>query len=309
MKIYQLDTASDFEKLDLCLAIGNFDGIHKGHQEIINKIKEIASNNNLLSSIMSFNPHPRVYFNQINEPFNIYTQSDKINFLERLGLDIFIDFSFDNNLSVLSADDFVTKILIDKLNIKYLVIGSDFKFGKDRKGNFKILEKYAEKNNFNIHLIDPIMLADKSDKYSSSIIRSQIKDGYMEDVTESLGRPWHMHGTIIEGDKRAREINFPTANMIPDQHILPKRGVYCVEVLLEGKKYKGVSNFGLRPTVDGSKLLLETHMFNFSEEIYGKELTVEFLTFIRSEQKFNNFEELTKQINKDINTAKEYHQL
>ena len=118
-----------------------------------------------------------------------------------------------------------------------------------------------------------------------------------------------MHGKIIEGDKRAREINFPTANMIPDQHILPKRGVYCVEVLLEGKKYKGVSNFGLRPTVDGSKLLLETHMFNFSEEIYGKELTVEFLTFIRSEQKFNNFEELTKQINKDINKAKEYHQL
>ena len=153
------------------------------------------------------------------------------------------------------------------------------------------------------------MLTDKSDKYSSSIIRSQIKDGHIEDVAESLGRPWHMHGTIIEGDKRAREINFPTANMIPGQHILPKRGVYCVEALLEGKKYKGVSNFGLRPTVDGSKLLLETHMFNFSEEIYGKELTVEFLTFIRSEQKFNNFEELTTQINKDINKAKEYHQL
>ena len=101
MKIYKLDTESDFEKLDLCLAIGNFDGIHKGHQEIINKIKEIASNNNLSSSIMSFNPHPRVYFNQINEPFNIYTQSDKINFLEKLGLDIFIDFSFDNNLSLI----------------------------------------------------------------------------------------------------------------------------------------------------------------------------------------------------------------
>ena len=309
MKIYKLDTESDFEKLDLCLAIGNFDGIHKGHQEIINKIKEIASYNNLSSSIMSFNPHPRIFFNQIKEPFNIYTQKDKINFLEKLGLDIFIDFSFDNNLSILSADDFVIKILIDKLNIKYLVIGKDFKFGKERKGNFETLEKYVEQKKFDIHLIDPIMLADKSDKYSSSIIRSQIKDGFIKDVEESLGRPWHMHGIIIEGDKRAREINFPTANIKPDQHILPKRGVYCVEVLLEGKKYKGVSNFGLRPTVDGSKLLLETHMFNFSEEIYGKELTVEFLTFIRSEQKFNNFEELTKQINKDINKAKEYHQL
>ena len=152
MKIYKLDTASDFEKLNLCLAIGNFDGIHKGHQEIINKIKEIASNKNLLSSIMSFNPHPRVYFNQIKEPFNIYTQSDKISFLERLGLDIFIDFSFDNNLSILSADDFVNKILIDKLNIKYLVIGTDFKFGKDRKGNFETLEKYVEQKKFLIFI-------------------------------------------------------------------------------------------------------------------------------------------------------------
>ena len=231
MKIYKLDTESAFENSDLCLAIGNFDGLHRGHQEIINKIKDISLNNNLLASIMSFNPHPRIFFNQIKEPFNIYTQKDKINFLEKLGLDIFIDFSFDNNLSILSADDFVIKILIDKLNIKYLVIGKDFKFGKDRKGNFETLEKYVEQKKFDIHLIDPIMLTDKSDKYSSSIIRSQIKDGFIKDVEESLGRPWHMHGTIIEGDKRAREINFPTANIIPDQHILPKRGVYCVYFL------------------------------------------------------------------------------
>ena len=309
MKIYKLDTESAFENSDLCLAIGNFDGLHRGHQEIINKIKDISFNNNLLASIMSFNPHPRIFFNQIKESFNIYTQRDKKKYLEDLGIDLFIDFTFDDNLYKLSADEFITKILIKKLNIKYLVIGTDFKFGKDRKGNFETLEKYVEQKKFDIHLIDPIMLVDKSEKYSSSIIRLQINNGHMEDVMEALGRPWHMHGIIIEGDKRAREINFPTANMIPDQHIFPKRGVYCVEVLLEGKKYKGVSNFGLRPTVDGSKLLLETHMFNFSEEIYGKELTVEFLTFIRSEQKFNNFEELTKQINKDINTAKEYHQL
>ena len=131
----------------------------------------------------------------------------------------------------------------------------------------------------------------------------------MEEVKDALGRPWHMSGTVIEGDRRARQINFPTANILPGKHILPKKGVYCVEVVFEDQKYKGVANFGLRPTVNGNNLLLETHMFNFNKEIYGKELTVEFLTFIRTEQKFNNFEELTEQINKDINKAKKYHQI
>ena len=309
MKIHSLNTESYFNNSNLCLAIGNFDGLHKGHLKIINKLNKISSKNNLLSSVMSFNPHPRIFFNEIVDPFNIYTQTDKLKFLKDLGLDVFIEFSFNNNLSELSADDFITEILINKLQIKYLVIGKDFKFGKDRKGDFKILEKYVLKNNFNTHVIDPVMLNDKSDKYSSSIIRSHINNGKMEEVKNALGRPWHMRGTVIEGDRRARQINFPTANIIPGKHILPKNGVYCVEVVFEDKKYKGVANFGLRPTVDGNNLLLEIHMFNFNREIYGKELTVEFLTFMRSEQKFNNFEALTKQINKDINKAKEYHQL
>ena len=309
MKYFELDTKSYFEEKNLCLAIGNFDGFHKGHIAIINSLKKIANENNQQTAIMSFNPHPREFFDKKNENFNIYTKSDKINFLKKLDIDIYIEFSFNKNLSELSANQFVEDILIDKLDIKNVVVGKDFKFGKDRSGNFNILEKYSKENNFNLHLFESIMLSGSSDKFSSSIIRENIRNGEMEKVKFSLARYWHMSGIIIEGDKKARKINFPTANMTPGKHITPKKGVYCVEVYIKNKKYLGISNFGKRPTVDGSKELLETHIFNFNEEIYGKHLTVQFLTFIRPEQKFTNFDELTVQIKKDIQTAKKFHNI
>ena len=309
MKYFELDTKSQFAEKNLCLAIGNFDGFHKGHIAVLDSLKRIAIDNNQPSAIMSFNPHPREFFDKKNENFNIYSKIDKINFLKKLNIDIYIEFNFDLNLSKLSANKFIEDILLNKLDIKNVVVGKDFKFGKDRTGNYEILKNYSSTNNFNTHLVDSIMLTDNSNKFSSSIIRENIKNGQMENANFALGRFWHMTGKIIEGQKKAREINFPTANMEPKNHILPKKGVYCVEVLYSGKKYLGVSNFGQRPTVDGHKLLLETHIFNFDKEIYGNELTVRFLTFIRSEQKFDNFKLLTNQIKKDIEVAKNYHKI
>ena len=309
MKYFELDTQSQFEEKNLCLAIGNFDGFHKGHISILDSLKKIANQNNLPTAIMSFSPHPREYFENKNENFNIYTKSEKINFLKKYNINIYIEFTFDKNLSELSADQFVKEILINKLNIKNVIVGKDFKFGKNRSGNFQILENYSKENNFDVHLVESVMLSDGSSKFSSSIIRENIKSGEMEKVNFALGRPWHIQGIVIEGDKKAREINFPTANIIPGKHILPRKGVYCVEVCIDNEKYLGVSNFGKRPTVDGSKVLLETHIFNFNKEIYGNELTVRFLTFIRPEQKFANFDELAKQIKKDIETAKRFHKI
>ena len=309
MKYFELDTQSQFEETNLCLAIGNFDGFHKGHISILDSLKKIANQNNLPTAIMSFSPHPREYFENKNENFNIYTKSEKINFLKKYNINIYIEFTFDKNLSELSADQFVKEILINKLNIKNVIVGKDFKFGKNRSGNFQVLENYSKENNFNVHLVESVMLSDGSSKFSSSIIRENIKNAEMEKVNFALGRPWHIHGTVIEGDKKARKINFPTANIIPGKHILPRKGVYCVEVYIDNEKYLGVSNFGKRPTVDGSKVLLETHIFNFNKEIYGNELTVRFLTFIRPEQKFANFDELAKQIKKDIETAKRFHKI
>ena len=309
MKHFKLDTLSKFEEKKLCLAIGNFDGFHKGHQAIIRQVKDISLKKNLSSAIMSFNPHPRTFFNNSNQNFNIYTKEEKLIFLKEFNIDIYIDFEFNINLSQLTPEDFVKNILVDKLNITNLVVGSEFRFGKDRKGNVSTLNDLSKKNNYNVHLVDSIMLKDMSSKYSSSIIRKKITEGKIEDVTNSLGRQWYMKGIVIEGQKKARDINFPTANISPGNHILPKKGVYAVDVFFNNKTYLGISNFGLRPTVDGTKLLLETHLFNFDQEIYGKELTVRFHTFIRPEVKFSNFKELTKQIKKDVEKAKKYHQL
>ena len=309
MKHFKLDTLSKFEEKKLCLAIGNFDGFHKGHQAILRQVKDISLKKNLSSAIMSFNPHPRIFFNNSNQNFNIYTKEEKLIFLKKFNIDIYIDFEFNINLSQLTPEDFVKNILVDKLNITNLVVGSEFRFGKDRKGNVSTLNDLSKKNNYNVHLVDSIMLKDMSSKYSSSIIRKKITEGKIEDVTNSLGRQWYMKGTVIEGQKKARDINFPTANILPSNHILPKKGVYAVDVIFNNKTYLGISNFGLRPTVDGTKLLLETHLFNFDQEIYGKELTVRFHTFIRPEVKFSNFKELTKQIKKDVEKAKKYHQL
>ena len=309
MKYFELDTQSQFEEKNLCLAIGNFDGFHQGHIAIINSLKKIANEKNQFTAIMSFNPHPREFFESKFDNFNIYTKMDKINFLKNFDIDIYIEFTFDKILSELSANQFVENILIDKLDIKNVVVGKDFKFGKDRSGSFEILNDYSKKNNFNVHLVESIMLSDSSDKFSSSTIRENLKNGEIEKANFALGRYWHMTGLVVEGDKRARQINFPTANVIPDKHILPKKGVYCVEVFIQNETYLGISNFGERPTVNGSKLLLETHIFNFNKEIYGNDLTVRFLTFIRPEQKFANFDELTKQIKKDIETAKKFHNI
>ena len=306
MKILKLDTETPFAKDSLCLTIGNFDGFHKGHQEILKILKKTTIEKKLLSVVMSFDPHPRSFFNKDIENFNIYTKKDKLNFLKDFGIDIFINFAFDKKLSEYSSNEFIDEILVKKLNIKNLIVGSDFKFGKDREGNVDILNSFSKIYNYEINLVNAVNIKNKKEKYSSTSIRKDIEDGNFENVSKSLGRYWHMTGKIVEGQKKARKINFPTANMEPDNHILPKKGVYCVEVVYSGKKYFGISNFGVRPTVDGSKLLLETHIFNFDEEIYGKELTVRFLTFIRSEQKFGNFDLLTEQIKKDIEIAKDY---
>ena len=309
MKIYNLNTQSDFNQRKLCLTVGNFDGIHKGHQYIIKKITKLADENKLQSAILSFNPHPKIFFNNSEESFNILTKEKKLNLLKEFGISIYLDFVFDLQLSSLSAEDFIENILVKKLDVQIIVIGEDFRFGKDRTGDLNLLNELSKKYNFKVIVIESIRIQDSNENYSSTNIRGQIKKGLFEKVNFALGCVWQMSGKVVKGDQRAGKMNFPTANIVPPDQILPLKGVYCVNAIINHKKYSGISNFGERPTVDGSKLLLETHIFDFNENIYGKELTVEFLTFIRAERKFENFEKLTEQITKDIITAKTYHKL
>ena len=309
MKLHNLNTNQTFKSQNLCLCIGNFDGIHLGHQHVIKKIIKNSQSNNLKSAIMTFVPHPKIYFKKTDGNFNIITSSHKKNFLKSLGVQNYIEYKFNKTLSNLDAVDFIEKILVKQLSVKKIVVGKDFRFGKDRKGNTALLKKLSSKYKYKLSIIGHVKNKKTNLKFSSSIIRKNINEGSFEKVSQALGRHWFMEGKIIKGNQKARLINFPTANMKPGNHILPKKGVYCVNVTFNGNLYKGIANFGERPTVKGVNLLLETHIFEFNRDIYGKELTVEFLTFIRSEKKFKDFESLTSQIKKDVITAKKYHKI
>ena len=309
MKTYKLNTNCNFDEKDINLTIGNFDGIHLGHRHIIDELIKISKKNNHQSCLLSFLPHPRKFFGNLNENFNIISDDYKKKILNKLGLDIYIDFEFNSSLASLSPENFINEILCEKLKIKSIIVGEDFRYGKDRKGDLGLLNSKSKELLFDLKIIKPILDNNNKQKYSSSIIRENLKNGKLELVNEALGRNWSMIGKVIIGDMRARKINFPTANFEPSHHILPLKGVYNVCAIVEGNKYKGIANFGERPTVDGKKILLETHIFDFNEDIYGKELTVEFLTFIRHERKFDDFQKLTEQINKDIQTSRNYHNI
>ena len=258
---------------------------------------------------MTFVPHPKVYFKKTDSNFNIITNNYKKNFLNSLGVENYIEYKFNKTLSNLDAVDFIEKILVKQLRVKKIIVGKDFRFGKNRKGDTSLLKKLSSKHSYKLSIIGHVKNKKTNLKFSSSIIRKNINEGSFEKVSQALGRNWFMEGKIIKGNQKARLINFPTANMKPGNHILPKKGVYCVNVTFSGNLYKGIANFGERPTVKGVNLLLETHIFDFNRDIYGKELTVEFLTFIRSEKKFKDFKSLTSQIKKDVITAKKYHKI
>ena len=309
MKLHNLNTKKDFKTQNLCLCIGNFDGIHLGHQHVIKKIINNSRSDNLKSAIMTFVPHPKIFFKRTDNNFNIITNDYKKNFLESLGVENYIEYKFNKTLSNLEAINFIEKILVKQLHVKKIIVGKDFRFGKDRKGDTALLKKLSNKYHYKLSIISHIKNKKTNLKFSSSLIRKNINKGSFEKVSEALGRNWFMQGKIIKGDQKARLINFPTANMKPGNHILPKKGVYCVNIVFQANLYRGIANFGERPTVKGVNLLLETHIFDFNGDIYGKELTVEFLTFIRPEKKFKDFKSLTNQIQKDVIKAKKYHKI
>ena len=307
MQIHNIKLNSQIDVLNINLAIGNFDGVHLGHQKIIDDLIKYSRINSCPSAILSFKPHPRQFFSNEYRNFQITSEENKIYLLNKQGIDHYFSLEFNENIASLPPKDFITKILIEKFNIKHLVIGYDFKFGKDREGNASLLQEQSKILGFDINIIKPIKSIQNSDVYSSSIIREFIRDGNMEKAKLFLGRNWSMQGTVIKGDRRATAMNFPTANLVPGELIHPKKGVYAIRARCIDKWSNGVANFGERPTVDGKRLLLEAHLFEFNQDIYGKELTVEFLTFIREEKKFDNFASLAEQIQKDIQLVKAYH--
>lgn len=287
-----------------CVAsIGNFDGLHLGHRKIISNLKKQSEALNLSLTIISFEPLPSEFF-MPSPPARIYPQRDKVRLLKSLGVDNYLCLKFDAALANQSPEDFVNHILLENLDVKYFAVGDDFKFGHQRKGDFQLLKSMGDVSGMQV--VDTSTCDFNGERISSTRIRKCLEVGDIRGANELLGTSYQLSGRVRHGDKRGRTIGFPTLNMKVLDHIAPVRGVYAVRVRgLSSEPLNGVANLGTRPTVDGTENRLETHLFDFEGDVYGKYICVELVEFLRAEKKFDNFGELKSQILKDGEQARE----
>ncbi len=297
------------------LTIGNFDGVHLGHSTIINKVKQVAQEENIISAILTFEPHPISLFKpDLRHNFRINTLPQKLKIFRDFAIDDVIIAPFNQPFSELSAQDFIKKILVKSLNVKHLIIGYDFIFGKNREGNLQLLQEEAKCHGFKVSIV--AAQQNSAEIYSSSLIRKLIREGRIKQANQYLGRNFKVSGLISHGQKIGNTIGFPTANLQAKPHIIkPKFGVYKIQIHLPHlqKNFDAIMNFGLRPTVskflfdEPLRPLYEIHIFNFDEKIYGslygKKIEVELLDFIREEKKFDSLDALKEQIRMDCATA------
>ena len=291
------------------LAIGNFDGVHLGHQQVIAQARATADRLGAPLGVMLFDPHPQQFFAPDAPPFRLTRLVTRAALLAQLGVDFTLALPFDANMAACEAEDFIHDILSTQLGVKAVCVGYDFCFGKGRKGNFAMLQTYGEKLGFETHAASAVLQPDSTAPYSSSAIRNFLRDGEPENAAALMGHAFAIEGEVQHGDQRGRTIGFATANMALEDYVLPKFGVYAVraEILdgaFAGHVLDGVANLGLRPTVGTDKARLETHLFDFDGDIYDANLRVSLLHFIRPEQKFDGLEALTAQIALDSDTAK-----
>ena len=280
------------------IAIGNFDGIHLGHQKVINEARKKARKNKLPLGIMTFEPVPVMFFNSKIKNHRINSLDQKKTQLKRFKLDFLIIIKFNKNFSSLTAEQFIKKIINNKTKCKFLYVSKNFKFGYKRQGSVKILKKYEKLYNYKSLITKTYKINKKI--ISSSLIRKKIAAGKIKEINKLLNREWSINGKVIKGQKRGRKIGFPTCNIKLNDYIVPRLGVYAVKV--KGSKFnkKGIANIGYRPTFNGQNLLLETNIFGINKNLYNKEISISFKKFIRLEKKFKNLEHLKKQIKIDI---------
>ena len=284
------------------IAIGNFDGLHLGHQKVINEAKKKARENSLPFGIITFEPVPVMFFNSNIKNHRINSLKQKKLQLKKFKLDFLIIIKFNKKFSSLTAQQFIIKIINNKTKCKFLYVSKNFKFGYKRQGNVKILKKYEKLYDFKSIITKPFKRNKKI--ISSTLIRKKIALGKIMEVNKLLNREWSVEGKVIKGQKRGRKIGFPTCNLKLNDYVIPLLGVYAVKI--NGLKFikKGIANIGFRPTFNEKHLLLETNIFGINKNLYNKEIGVSFIRFIRREKKFKDLEHLKKQIKIDIKKAK-----
>ncbi|MDC0513380.1 bifunctional riboflavin kinase/FAD synthetase [Pelagibacteraceae bacterium] len=284
------------------IAIGNFDGLHLGHQKVLKQAKQKAKKNNSKFGLVTFEPIPTMFFKENIKNHRINSLNQKINYLKKLKLDFLIIINFNKLFSNISSEDFIKKILVKNIKCKYVFVSQNFRFGKKRHGDINTLRNLEKKYFYKTIVTSPYQKKNKI--ISSTLIRKIISKGNIEKANKLLGRAWSVEGEVIKGRQIGRKIGFPTCNIKLDDYILPRIGVYSVKVEYKNFKKKGIANLGYRPTFGGKKLLLEVNIFGIKKNLYKKILKVSFIKLIRPEKKFKNINELKLQIKKDILIAK-----
>ncbi len=284
------------------VAIGNFDGLHLGHQKVINQARQKAKKNNLPFGIITFEPVPTMFFNKKIKNHRINSLIQKKNQLKRLRLDFLIIIKFNKKFSKILPEKFIETVIYKKAKCKFLYVSNNFKFGHKRQGNIKTLKKYSKIYNYKTIITTPLRKTSKI--VSSTIIRKKISNGKIFEVNKLLNRKWCIQGKVVKGDRRGRKIGFPTCNIKISDYIVPKLGVYGVIVNNLNFHRKGIANIGYRPTFNGQNLLLEVNIFGINKNLYNKVIDVSFIKFVRPEKKFKDLAQLKKQIKIDINKVK-----
>jgi riboflavin kinase/FMN adenylyltransferase len=299
LKIYH--HLSDFSKLpNAVAAIGTFDGVHFGHQKIIRRLCEIADATGGESVILTFFPHPRLIIDPENQDLKmINTIAEKAKILEELGVDHLIITPFTRDFSNLTAEEYITEVLVGKIGIKHLIVGYDHRFGKDRKGGMAELIKFSGPLDYTVEEIPEQDINDVS--VSSTKIRKALLSGNVALAAKFLGYQFSLHGRVIKGDKIGRTIGYPTANIFIEENykLIPSDGIYAVTVAMNGSSYRGMAYIGQRPTINGMTRNIEVNIFDFNKEIYGQYVTMYFMEFLRHDVKFTGLEALKDQLKKD----------
>lgn len=301
MKVISItkEYSADFDSV---IALGNFDGVHVGHRELIVNCVKMARDMGVKSSVLIFKNHTNTVLEHKNDDL-ITLNDDKDEILKSIGIDIIYEIEFTKDFMSMSPEDFVIKFLNENLRIKGIVVGFDYRFGYKAMGNAELLKSLSTTENFKLKVIEPVHVGDKL--VSSTLIRNEIKDGNVKEAMEMLGHPFTIKGVVVRGKNLATKMNYPTANLkFSSSYVVPKFGVYDTNVIINGKSYKGATSVGTNPTTHDEELKIETFIIDFHEDIYGKKIAVEFIDFIRPEMIFNSVEELFTQIGKDVERVK-----
>lgn len=286
-------------KVSTAVAIGKFDGVHMGHKMLLAEILE-QKKNGLKACVFTFDPAPAVFFGA-SDGKELTTKEEKRALFEEMGVDILVEFPMDEETAKMAPDFFVAKVLVEMLGAAYIAAGTDVSFGYKGAGNAALLQKMGKEYGYKVKLIDKLCMDGR--EVSSTYVREALEKGEAALAAGLLGEPYAVCGTVVHGKKLGRTLGFPTVNLIPEEcKFMPANGVYRSVVTVDGKEYKGISNVGYKPTVSGDKMTygVETYIYDFQEEIYGKKIKVAFCEFCRPEKKFNSVEELKEQIKQDM---------